>query len=730
MRQATYFLCLCSIIFLNFSFSHNTPETNRELDSLNEIISNKSSHDTSIVRAYLDIGMVLYLNDIDTLKSQCQQAIKLIDESLKKRNSKVVETTLKRIKADALISIGYVEKYHGNISEGLKYYKAGLKLNQEIDDKIGIGNANINLGVIYMLQGDISMCLECYSIALKNYELVDYEFGLGYVYNHIGSIHYQQKDYNLAIQNFNKSLKFREALNDTYGMSTTYTNLGSIKIEQGDYTAALKYYEDAQKLRIEIGDKDGIANSYMSLGKLFDVQSKSSIALEYYFKGHNLYKEVNDDYRISHSMVVIGNVYLKKGNYSEAKVYGEKAMGIARKLGFPDNLETAAKLLSTIYSHNGNYKLALEMRNLEILMSDSLKNESAIKAAAKQETKYKYEKDKAADSIVNAEANKVKDALLSVEQQENEKNRAEAEKQAQQKYYLFGILALAIIFGGVVLNRFRTTKKQKLVIESQKETVDKAFEELEEKNTEIMDSISYAKRIQNAILPSKKLIEEHLASSFVHYKPKDIVAGDFYWMEPTKSGVLFAAADCTGHGVPGAMVSVVCNNGLNRSVREYGLTDPAQILDKTREIVIEEFEKSEDEVKDGMDIALCKLSGNTLEYAGSNNPLWIIRKDGTVVEEIKANKQPIGKFIEPVPYITKRVELNPGDSFYIFSDGYPDQFGGEKGKKFKSGNFKKLLLSIQNKSMSDQESILCMAFEDWRGSLEQIDDVCIIGVRV
>jgi serine phosphatase RsbU (regulator of sigma subunit) len=176
------------------------------------------------------------------------------------------------------------------------------------------------------------------------------------------------------------------------------------------------------------------------------------------------------------------------------------------------------------------------------------------------------------------------------------------------------------------------------------------------------------------------------------------------------------------------MVSVVCNNGLNRSVREYGLTDPGEILNKTREIVIAEFEKSEEEVKDGMDIALCSLEGNTLKYAGANNPLWIIR-NGEIIET-KADKQPIGKFEELLPYTTHIFELEKGDSIYIFSDGYVDQFGGEKGKKFKAKAFRELLLSIQGQLMENQKTIIDEAFENWRGDLEQIDDVCVIGVRI
>lgn len=251
---------------------------------------------------------------------------------------------------------------------------------------------------------------------------------------------------------------------------------------------------------------------------------------------------------------------------------------------------------------------------------------------------------------------------------------------------------------------------------------------VEEKSQEITDSIEYAKTIQSAILPSSKIIDEFLKDSFVLYIPKDIIAGDFYWIEAKEDRILFAVADCTGHGVPGAMISVVCNNALNRSVREYNLSDPGEILDKAREIVIEEFEKSEAEVRDGMDIAICSLIGDKLEYAGAHNPLWIIRNG--ILLETKANKQPIGKFENLEPYTTHSFQLEKGDTIYIFSDGYSDQFGGARGKKYKTNNFKNFLLSIQESSIEKQLVLLEGEFEKWRGSMEQIDDVCVIGLRV
>ena len=245
---------------------------------------------------------------------------------------------------------------------------------------------------------------------------------------------------------------------------------------------------------------------------------------------------------------------------------------------------------------------------------------------------------------------------------------------------------------------------------------------------EITDSIAYAKHIQSAILPPPRIVKKYLKDSFILYIPKDVVAGDFYWIRRKDDKILFAAADCTGHGVPGALVSVVCNNALSRSVREYGLTDPGKILDKTREIVVREFEKSDEEVKDGMDIALCTLEGNKLQYAGAYNPLWIIR-NGELLET-KANRWPIGLTRDPKPYDTHSIDLEKGDVIYIFTDGFVDQFGGEKGKKLKVTGFKKLLLSMHDKPMGDQMTFINDAFYNWKGDLEQVDDVCLIGVRI
>lgn len=291
-------------------------------------------------------------------------------------------------------------------------------------------------------------------------------------------------------------------------------------------------------------------------------------------------------------------------------------------------------------------------------------------------------------------------------------------------------------------------KAEKTIVE-QKEII-------EEKNHDIIESINYARRLQEAIIPSSAQWNKHLPDSFIMYKPKDIVAGDFYWMyvvekpnveslktaqqfnhETSNPGlILIAAADCTGHGVPGAMVSVICSGALNRAVKEFGLTDPGKILDKTRELVIETFEKSEAEVKDGMDISLCSIYSTpsseltTVQWADANNPLWYLIKGEGVMKELKPNKMPVGKHIYSDPFTTQTLQLKKGDSLFIFTDGFADQFGGIKGKKYKYKPLNNLLLTTAALGCNDQKKILNKNLLEWKGDHEQVDDILIIGVKI
>lgn len=267
-------------------------------------------------------------------------------------------------------------------------------------------------------------------------------------------------------------------------------------------------------------------------------------------------------------------------------------------------------------------------------------------------------------------------------------------------------------------------KERTVEIQHQKEMV-------EEKNREIVDSINYALRLQSAIIPPVSKIQEKFPDSFVLFKPKDIVSGDFYWMDARDNTILVAVADCTGHGVPGAMVSVVGANSLNRCVKEFGLRQPAAILDKLRELIIETFETSNHEVKDGMDISLLSVDLKTgkAQWAGAHNPLWILKNSDSEIQEIKADKQPIGRFDFGKSFTNHAFDLQKGDCVYMFTDGYADQFGGDKGKKLKASTMRDLFCSLKDIPMADQKIKTNQTFETWKNVLEQIDDVCVMGIR-
>lgn len=740
-------------------------EAKTQIDSLNILVNDKSIDDTTMVSAYLALSEWLYPLNPDTVIPLCKKSLMIAERALEKKPTKTVKDVLLKLMSLDYNNIGYIYKKNGNKQEAIKYYNKGLLLQKELGNKKDIANSLTNIGSFYYQQGDIDKTIKLYKEALALFKAVEDKKGEAIVLNNIGSIYKRQGDISRALKYFHKSLAIKKEVGDLNGIATSLNNIGNIYKNQNEYNKALNYYQQSLEIRKKGGDKDGMAYTLANIGTFYQNQDEIEKALEYLHKSLEIRKEINDKegissclsnigliyYRLSEidkaedffskSLAIreemgdkqgvasclssLGEIYLDRGNVFKAKTVGLKSLKLSQSLGFPRDIKSAAKLLTRVYERERKGMEALGMHKLYIQMRDSINNAETHKAAANQLAKYEYDKLRAINVAENEKQKLRKtaeyDKLIAIEKETKEKQKI-------IMYASVGGVMFLVAFLFFVFNRLKITRKQKDIIETQKEIVELAHKD-------ITDSIAYAKRIQSAILPPVKVVKEHLQDSFILYKPKDVVAGDFYWLEsvaPTgdkkEATILFAAADCTGHGVPGAMVSVVCNNALNRSVREHGITDPAKILDKTRTIIIEEFDKSEEDVRDGMDIALCSMEGGILKYAGAHNPLWIIR-DGEIIET-KANKQPIGKFMYKEPYTTHTFELKKGDTIYIFSDGYVDQFGGEKGKKFKTKAFRELLLSIQDQSMDNQKNTIDKVFEDWRGDLEQIDDVCVIGVRV
>ncbi|MFN3916238.1 MAG: tetratricopeptide repeat protein [Flavobacteriales bacterium] len=684
---------------------------------------------------------------------------------------------LKKQMALAVNTQGVALDIKGDYEKALIYYFKSLIIRESLNDKQGIASSLNNIATVYRNQGNYKDAIDFFIKSYKIKDEIGDKKGAANSLLGIGNILKEQGELTQAIEYFEKSLQVREEIGDKKGVANSIMAIGGVKHILKEYDLAVELFEKANVIQTEIGDRYGISNSLNNLAVTYQEKGMLTKALEYYFESLKIREEVGDKLGITSSMSNIGVLYQKQGKYNEAIRFGQKSLQIAREMGALKQLKDSYVALYNTYKLCGQYQNALEMHEQFILIRDSILSEENHKEVTKLQLQYKYEIKATSDSIKNIELQKLKDAQIAAQIAENDKQKAEIKVKRNQQYALFGGLGLVIVFSLFIYNRFRLTSKQKNIIEKQKEEVeiqrqlaDTQRKLVEEKNKEITDSINYAKRIQEAILPSKDTLTQHLGDGFVLFKPKDMVSGDFYWLEsytptsvensdlegikhshnvPTKDSeesiILFAAADCTGHGVPGAMMSVICSNALSKALLEEKITDTGMLLDRTRELVIERLAKSSDQVYDGMDISLCSFKGNTLCWSGANNPLWIIADEnradlsefnnltdlgGKALYEIKPNKQPIGKVDNPEPFATYTFELQKDDTIYLFTDGYQDQFGGVKGKKFKASKLKELLLAIKGKSMEEQKKILEHTLDNWKGGIEQVDDVCVIGVRL
>jgi tetratricopeptide (TPR) repeat protein len=627
-------------------------------------------------------------------------------------------------------NIGNIYKDQGNFPQALEYGLRSVKMYEEIGDKRGVALNTGNIGNTYYEQGDYPKTLEYYFKALKMDEerrdTGDIVINLG----NIGLVYKKQGDYPNALDYDFKALKMNEKIGDKNGIAINTGNIGNAYSEQGDYPKALEYFFKALKMDEESGYKRGIAINTSNIGNAYSAQAAIALsrhnpvqsdslykkALEYYFRALKMKEAMGDKKGISITTGDIGNVFTKQKNYRQAKAYLDSALFLAKNIRKKETIKTTYNHLAEYDSSTGNYKQECDDYKNYIIYRDSLINEDNTRKSTQTEMNFEFEQ---RETSQKAEQDK-KDVL------------AQADKRKQQIiiWSVAGGLLLVLVFAGFIFRSLNITRKQKDLIGRQKAEVEQQKALVEEKNKDILDSITYAKRLQDAILPPMNVIKKYLPESFVLYKPKDIVAGDFYWLEKVGDTILIAAADCTGHGVPGAMVSVVCSNALNRAVKEFHITEPGKILDKTRELVLETFEKSEGDIKDGMDISLCCINTSTREikWSGAYNPLWYIQAGE--VKEVNPDKQPIGKVDAPQPFHTNELKLNKGDLFYLFTDGYADQFGGPKGKKFKYKQLSEKLSAICGQPMEEQKRILAETLESWKGNLEQVDDILVIGIRV
>ncbi|MDQ3192036.1 MAG: tetratricopeptide repeat protein [Bacteroidota bacterium] len=658
--------------------------------------------------------------------------------------------------ASSYNNISLIHKNQGRYEQALEYLLKSIKIKESINDKDGMAASYNNISIIYKKQGLLEQAIEYTMKSLKLNEETDNQKGLASSYNNIGLIFHEQNDIEQALEYLIKCLQLYEKINDQKNISKTLNNIGLIHIDKKQYELAMEFYKKGLKIEEKAGNiRDAasfytnIANCYMRFftnyatinfeNPEYKSLSKSNLldsAKFYHGKAYDIHNSIGDRISLIYNITGFGSIFFQQKEPLKALNKFYEALAISEELNSKIELKNSYGHIVDALKELGRYKEALEFFEKHKALSDTLVNTETQKSINRHEARYEYDKKQLADSLRHNEQARINENL----HQEEIKKKEVLIYSGAVGFIFMLVLAL------VLFKSFRAKQKSNFLITNQKE-------EIELRHREITDSINYAKRIQEALLKETDHVSENLPSHFILYKPKDIISGDFYWSLEQHGCVYIAVADCTGHGVPGAMMSMLGIAFLNEITNGEKFLTPSEILEKLREKIIKELNQTgqEGENKDGMDISMAclNLSTKQLNWAGANNPIWIISSESEegqdqkeinsnsaspvsnlILKEIKPNKQPIGYHPNQTPFINNVLQLKKDSIFYLITDGYHDQFGGAKGKKFKPAQLKELILNIHSKPMEEQKQILNSKFHQWKGELEQVDDVCIIGMKV
>jgi len=628
--------------------------------------------------------------------------------------------------AITLRNIGDIYSDMADYSKALDYCFRANKINADIGNLSSSADDFGSIGMIYRMLSEYPKALEYQLKELKIKESLNLKNDIGGTLVNIGNIYSDLQNHNKANENYFRALKYIRESGNKIWEANCLANIGGVYYAEKEYENALKYYFEALNVFEKAKNKAGMAQTFCCIGLTYGDQGNSAKSIEFNALSIRMNKEIDNNYLIAVSLGSMGKTYLNMANkqnafskilaLQKAKFYTDSALVIVNSLGALDYIFEFYLQLSEIQTFQGNYKDALENFKNYTLFKDSVHNAEKDKKLTQLAMNYDFEKREQETKLQQEK----KDAIA----------KEEIKKQKLVRNSFMGGFRLLLMLTMVVIRAYHQKQKANIQLEEKNKTIELQKIEVEHKNEEITSSIEYALRIQTAILPPQKIVKQYLENSFILYKPKDIVAGDFYWMETVDDLVLFAACDCTGHGVPGAMVSVVCHNALTRAVKEFGFIQPSKILDKTTEIVLENFSKSEEEIHDGMDISICSYNTKTktLEWAGANNSLLLINNGQ--LTETKADKQCIGFNDNVKPFTNHQFNLQPDTSIYLFTDGYADQFGGLRERKLTKNRFRELLLSIQHFPIQQQVKELDEFITNYKKDTEQTDDILVIGVRV
>ncbi|MDY0199407.1 MAG: tetratricopeptide repeat protein [Tenuifilaceae bacterium] len=739
-----------SLITVAYTLTQGSPDSSIMAVSKAINIAHDLTSTELLQRAYYQLGYVYYYqNNFDEAEKYYNLSLQLARQNNSDQGQ-----------ALALNRLGNVTQLKTNYIQALDFYLEALNLNTKANCKPEVARTLVNLANVYSVIGQYQRSIEHFLQAMEIHEEVGEKEGLAWTSLGIARLFKRLDLLDRAMEYAQNSLKYYRQIEQESGNSIGVTlclnEIGSIYRKLGDFNKALEYTQMVLEINRQTGNLYGQAANNISLGVIFLDQGKDKLARESLNQALALKNKVADSLDLASLHRYLGEIEMRSGNLLQAQRYFLQSLSFAQKHRLIPDISEAYFSLSKVYAQQGSHSKALDAYKNYTTFKDSL-NSSDI---SRLEMQYEFEKREKEQELIA----KQREAL----------QQAKIERQRVvllifvAAFVLTGIL-LAFIFtlyreknrvnrllveqNIEISNQKEEIESQKEEIEQQRDFVTQQRDQIADQQRLITDSITYASRIQNAVLPSQTTMVQLPWESFVLYKPKNIVSGDFYWTAKLSNGkTLIAAADCTGHGVPGAFMSMLGITLLRDIASREGSISPADILLQMREMVILSLNQQVGKIdhSDGMDMALVIIDEQSLEmeFAGAYQSAIVVRKNdyndipesksiisikgenGTLIE-IKGDKMPIGHHVlVDKSFTNKQFKLQKNDMLYLYSDGYADQFGGPKNKKFLMQNFRELLMDVHHLSCNEQEDILTTTIEEFKGTRKQVDDMLVLGLRI
>jgi serine phosphatase RsbU (regulator of sigma subunit) len=727
----------------------SSAQNKRKLDSLYTIVS-KSMVDSTKKNAHLNIVGVLMKNDtvkgyrelrlllgklnvpkasdhdfrcIEKLASICYK------NTMLQKNMLLYKTGLQRAEADN--NAYWRARFYYRMASFLHHEDYSEKARVLYDSSIAavpkseeqfIAILIMGRGRAFYDVGNYKAAMDDYIASQRIFEKNKYRNeNYGELLHYLGSLFKRQNLRDKALMYYEQELELAKELKDESMEAEALYLCAQMYSAKGDHETETAYELKALEIYKKLGNRRSVALMLGNMSSNYSRKGDYKTAIANCVEALEIYKELNEPQKQGWMLSALGGLYREQGQYQKALTYLTAAKEAVSKVETKRllNLTEIMQEIALVNAELGNYRSAFENYLDYENLKDSLNNLDNKKYLSDLEKQYDTEKKEKEIALLNKDK-EMQSVLLS--------------KQATQRNYLIGGCVLVLIIAGVSIAAFINKQKTSKLLSKQVNEINHQNEIIKEKNKDITDSILYAKRLQEAVFPLTQRLNEYFAESFVLFRPKDIVSGDFYWFEKVKDHTILIVGDCTGHGVPGAFMSILGHNLLNQIILEELTLNPADILSMLDKRVTNALNKKGDsqEYNDGMDICVCVINKKEkkLCYAGANRPL--ILKRGEQLLELKQNKFAIGgvRSAHFKEFKQHEMEYMENDVLYMFSDGYCDQFGGPNGKKFKFKQLQELILANSSKPLNEQLNAISYSFESWKGNLEQLDDVCVVGVKI